>query len=176
MVAVAGKPGAWNVTTFMKTLCGSPSSEDVFVCDVLKALPSCIHPNSGITPETPFQEAFGCYAMNMNHFTKAGSSAVLNRNFSWGHIPRCGAWECSSNQKAIDAVIPIMHCNDTLGRHSVTFILIQVKNDIAYGSKPDPLLFDAMDPFELGLFSNTDEDYSVGCLPIIRIVVALAST
>lgn len=58
----------------------------------------------------------------------------------------------------------------------MTFILFQIHNSATYGSPLDPLLFDAMDPYEPGLFSTDDKDYSIGCLPIIRIVVELAST
>jgi hypothetical protein len=175
MIAKPGKPKALEVTEFMQRLCGSPSTEGVLVCNVLDALPSCVHPDSGIALTTRFQDIFKGSKMNMNHFTKAGNSAVLDRKYGWARILRCSGLDCSDIQPAVDIIILFMYYDEALGCYNVTFILVQINNDTNYDAKPDLNLFAAMDPYILGLFSADDDDYSIGCLPIIRIVFALVS-
>jgi len=51
----------------------------------------------------------------------------------------------------------------------------QIKNDARFGGYPHAYLFDAMDPYKLGTYNDQDEDAETGGLPIIRVVVALAS-
>ena len=78
---------------------------------------------------------------------------------------------CSDNQEGLDILIPICHTDQALSRHTVTAILVQLKNDEKYMLKIDKELFDNMDPIKLGLFPP-----NVNPKPVIQIVFALAST
>ena len=77
---------------------------------------------------------------------------------------------CANDQRGVDIVLPICNTSRKLSRHNVTAILIQVKNDKAFQHQIDGTLFDGMDPFCIGLFSDGDFP-----LPVIRMVFALAS-
>jgi len=88
----------------------------------------------------------------------------------WKFITRGAMIMCSDNQEGIDIVIPICHTRKALSRHSVTAILVQVKNSERYQLKINKSLFDGMDPISLGLFPD-----KVDTKPVIRIVFALAA-
>ena len=77
---------------------------------------------------------------------------------------------CVDNQLGIDIVLPVCMRDDKLSRRTVTAILIQVKNHKSFKCEVDKLLFDCMDPFRDGLFSEYDRP-----LPVIRMVFALGS-
>ncbi|KAF8917645.1 hypothetical protein CPB85DRAFT_1285026 [Mucidula mucida] len=104
-----------------------------------------------------------------NHFVRVDDYDVINQEFLWRLISRGAAVICATNQRGIDLLIPIL-IGDVLRKESVTAILIQVKNDKSYTEKPARWLFDAMDPFRVGLFSK-----GVVPLPVIRMVFAVAS-
>ena len=76
---------------------------------------------------------------------------------------------CTNNQEGVDIVLPICLKNANLSPTMVTAILIQVKNAEKYQCKIMKMLFDGMNPIQLGLFNQA------WVKPVIRIVFALAS-
>ena len=114
---------------------------------------------------------FKDYGIWFNHVIKVEKKKMFSANHLWKFITRGALIMCSDNQEGVDIVIPICHTNQALSRHTVTAILVQVKNEETYTLKIDEELFDIMDPIKLGLFPpNVDPK------PVIRIVFALAST
>ncbi|KAI0248394.1 hypothetical protein BJV78DRAFT_1354923 [Lactifluus subvellereus] len=95
---------------------------------------------------------------------------MINIHSLWKFITRGAMIMCADNQRGVDIVLPICDPRKTLSRRNVTAILIQVKNDKAFQDRIDKTLFDGMDPFRIGLFSDGDFP-----LPVIRMVFALAS-
>jgi hypothetical protein len=108
-----------------------------------------------------------------NHYVKVHSSRVLNLKYLWRYIPRGAAVVCTDNQTAVDAAWPfIIDSSLPVGSNNTGVILGQTKNDLAYSDSPDLPLFEAIDPFKLGIF---DED-ETNLPPLIRIVFALAAS
>ncbi|KAI0255536.1 hypothetical protein BJV78DRAFT_1176571 [Lactifluus subvellereus] len=149
------------VIDFMKALLPAPAYE------ILKdARPSHWRPGES----KPFEETFSGYAMWFNHVIRIRDYDMINIRSLWKFITRGAMVMCANNQRGIDIVLPICNTSRKLSRHNVTAILIQVKNDKAFQHQIDKMLFDGMDPFRIGLFSNGDFP-----LPVIRMVFALAS-
>jgi hypothetical protein len=85
-------------------------------------------------------------------------------------ITRGAMMVCTNNQCGVDIVLPLCLKEGNLSRHTVSAILIQVKNAQMYGSHIHQVLFDAMAPVKVGLFDEKSTPK-----PIIRMVFALAS-
>ena len=75
---------------------------------------------------------------------------------------------CANNQEGVDIFLPITTRDGNLSRHVVSGIFIQIKNqeDLVFNK----VLFDAIDPIQLGLFSKQQTPR-----PIIRVVFSLGS-
>jgi hypothetical protein len=148
--APADKPGPWDIVSFMQELFGSPSSD---VCDVLDALPSCVHSNTQVTFKTRFRETFKDCKMNINHFVNCKFSGLLNRRYLWALIIRCAGAEPPVDHGRANLVIPFVYYDEPVARWSVSAIIARVLDD-EYGSNPDPhaTIFDDMDPYRLGMF------------------------
>jgi hypothetical protein len=95
---------------------------------------------------------------------------MINNQHLWKFITRGAMVMCANNQRGVDIVLPICDPSRTLSPHNVTAILVQVKNDLTFKKNIKKNIFDAMDPFEVDLFSDGDSP-----LPVIRMVFALAS-
>ncbi len=104
-----------------------------------------------------------------NHFVRVDDYDMINQEFLWRLVGRGAAVICATNHRAIDFLIPIL-IGDVLAKENVTAIFIQIQNDKTYAEQPARWLFDAMDPFRVGLFSK-----GVDPLPVIRMVFSLAS-
>ncbi|KAF8492177.1 hypothetical protein F5888DRAFT_1806903 [Russula emetica] len=117
-----------------------------------------------------FAAIFKDYGIWFNHVIKVEEDKMFSADRLWKFITRGAMILCSNNQEGIDIVIPICHTQKALSRHSVTAILVQVKNAEKYQSKFDKSLFDGMNPIKLGLFPD-----KVDPKPVIRIVFALAA-
>ena len=117
-----------------------------------------------------FAATFKDYGIWFNHVIKVEKDTMFSADHLWKFITRGAMIMCSNNQEGIDIVIPICHTQQVLSRHSVTAILVQVKNSERYQIKIHKSLFDRMDPISLGLFPN-----KVDPKPVIRIVFALAA-
>lgn len=68
-------------------------------------------------------------------------------------------------------LLPVLYNDGRLSRENMTAILIQVKNDAVFGYNVNQLLFDAMNPFDIEVFSDMAKT-----TPVIRLVFALAAT
>jgi hypothetical protein len=113
---------------------------------------------------------FKDYGIWFNHVIKVEKGKMFSADHLWKFITRGAMILCSNNQEGVDIVIPICHAKEALSRHSVTAILVQVKNSETYQSNIDKTLFDNLNPIKLGLFPD-----KVDPKPVIRIVFALAA-
>ncbi|KAH9978516.1 hypothetical protein BJV74DRAFT_859173 [Russula compacta] len=77
---------------------------------------------------------------------------------------------CTNNQHGVDIILPACLSGKILSHENVTAILIQVKNNTTFNEKVWGWLFNAMDPFNINVFSQGDAPR-----PVIRMVFALAS-
>ena len=129
--------------------------------------------------DKPFREAFEGYHMWFNHVIKVRDPDMINTEHLWKFITRGAMVMCVDNPRGIDFVLPICARKQKLSRRSVTAILIQVKSDKRFGRSIDEVLFDLMEPFGAGLFSDSEpgdhDDDAAGPLPVIRLVFALGS-
>jgi hypothetical protein len=119
-----------------------------------------------------FNKTFSNSWIYFNHFVKLDEGAVINREFLWRLILRGAVVACANNQRGTDFVLPFLLDGTSITPENVSAIIIQVKNDGTYTKKPKLYLFDAMNPFWLGIFTKADRRPP----PIIRMVFALASS
>ncbi|KAH9961524.1 hypothetical protein BC827DRAFT_1100892, partial [Russula dissimulans] len=119
-----------------------------------------------------FSNIFKGYSMWFNHVIKVekGTGNMIKAASLWKFVTRGAMVMCRDNQKGVDIVLPACPTGANLSRDSITAILIQVKNDASYQDSITKELFDAMDPVQVGLFS----EYGMS-RPVIRLVFALAS-
>ena len=121
-----------------------------------------------------FAATFKDYGIWFNHVIKVEKKNMFSANHLWKFITRGAMIMCANNQQGVDIVIPICHTQQALSPHSVTAILVQVKNSEDYQLTIDKTLFDGLDPIKLRLFPDTDK-LKVVPKPVIRIVFALAA-
>jgi hypothetical protein len=108
-----------------------------------------------------------------NHYIKVHSYRVLNRKYLWRLVVRGAAIVCANNQAGIDMVFPYIIDSDLeVGRDNIGLLIVQVKNDGIFSIRPHLSLFDAMDPFELGIYDRDEANPP----PVIRMVFALAAS
>jgi hypothetical protein len=148
----------------------------VYVCEFLKKLlgnhaflqelPRYNHKGA----KEPLQKNFKRARMWFNHVLKIRNMDLINVRHLWKFITRGAMILCANNQRGVDMILPVCFSGKTLSRHTVTAILVQVKNDTSFGENVHSYLFDAMEPFKIDLFDEGTEP-----LPIIRMVFALAS-
>jgi hypothetical protein len=160
--ATATGTRAFPVHEFFKTLLNSND-----YTELLNAEPS----RRKSDDEETFENTFVNSKIYFNHFIKIHDPRVVNRKYLWMLIARGAAVLCSTNQVGMDIVVPFTYYNGNLGRWNVSAILIQVKNDRKFSITPIRWLFDAMNPFFVGLFDHSDEEV----LSVIRMVFALSS-
>ena len=75
--------------------------------------------------------------------------------------------------------MPVCDTKRKLSHHSVTAVLIQVKNSKHYRKGIDETLFDSMDPLTSGVFPKNAKNAPLAAdipKPVIRLVLALASS
>jgi hypothetical protein len=159
--AVTADSRVVSVTDFMRALLPVPAYEKL-----KSAKPQYWRSSE----DKPFSEAFEGYTTWFNHVVKVHDTDMIKTEHLWKFITRGAMVMCLDNQLVIDLIIPVCARDDKLSRRSVTAILIQVKNDKSFKCQVDKLLFDCMDPFRVGLFSEDDRP-----LPVIRMVFALGS-
>jgi hypothetical protein len=150
----------------------------VYVCEFLKSLLGPSAETDAYTPSVAISDdgsqtlftTFKRARMWFNHVLKIRNDDLINVQYLWKFISRGAMILCANNQRGVDIVLPICYSGDGLSRDNVTAILIQVKNDTSFGGNIHGYLFDAMDPFTVGLFNKRSRPR-----PIIRMVFALAS-
>jgi hypothetical protein len=166
----------------------------VTVADYMKALlPPSDYENLRVSRPTfwrkeddkPFEEMFQDYGMWFNHVIKIEDTKMISVKNLWKFITRGAMVLCSNNQEGIDILLPICDTKQKLSRHSVTAILIQVKNDDRFKKNLHKVLFDGMSPLKLGIFPKDGSSTRVTPKstgdrvtpkPVIRLVFALASS
>ena len=75
----------------------------------------------------------------------------------------------ATNQIGVDAINVFLKDGTTLVRDNAGLVLQQIKTNSSYSNKPDQALFDAMNPYELGILKK-----GAPAIPLIKIVFALA--
>lgn len=133
------------------------------VCDMLPT--TCRTTSDEKALEKTFADSF----IYFNHFLKVEDYAVISQDHLWYIMSRGAAVICKNNQRGIDLLIPMV-MGRTLQPKTMTAILVQVKNDLSFQTRPSVSLFENMSPLALGLFKNSEES-----LPVVRLVFALAS-
>lgn len=133
-------------------------------------LPSKVHPSH---EGTVFGTLFANAKMNFNHFVKVHEFAAIKSKFLVGVVARAAAILCANNHKGIDGLVPFTYYDTRLQRMNIGVFIWQSKNDPSYTSTPQHHLFDAMNPFELGVISAPNPNDPP--IPIIRVVFALAA-
>jgi hypothetical protein len=151
------------VVCFMKALL--PKSE---YNTLGKSLPTVWHENE----EKPFEETFKDYGMWFNHVIKIEDNKMILVDYLWKFVMRGAMILCANNQDGIYIVLPVCHTERMLSPDSMTAVLIRVKNAERFKKEINKSIFDAMSPFDLGIFP---EDGSVLPKPVIRLVLALSS-
>jgi hypothetical protein len=122
--------------------------------------------------DQPFEDMFQNYGMWINHGIKVQDDKMISVDNLWKFVTRGAMILCANNQEGVEIILPLCHTKKTLSPDSVTAILIQVRNAERFKKDIEETLFDAMDPFDLGIFP---EDGPVTPKPVIRLVFALGS-
>jgi len=122
------------------------------------------------TQKAALETMFNDSKIWFNHVIKVDRGEEIHVSHLWKFVSRGAMIICPPGYHGIDIVLPVCFKGNTLGRDNMTAILIQVKNDERYRKDVSGDLFEHMDPFDVGLFSNGDEP-----LPVIRMVFALGS-
>ena len=152
---------AVSVSDFMQALLPQSSS---------KALQSSMPTLWRAGEDRPFDETFKDYCVWFNHVIRIEDPKMINADYLWAFITRGAMVLCTQNQYGVDIVLPLCLKQGNLSRHTVSAILIQVKNDDSYGCSIDKTLFDGLNPTRVGLFEEGSPQR-----PVIRMVFALAS-
>jgi len=153
-----------SVVEFMKALL--PESEYGTLCN---SLPTVWCENE----EKPFKKAFEDYGMWFNHVIKIEDKKMLSVDCLWKFVMRGAMILCGNGQDGIDIVLPVCHTKRKLSPDSMTAIMIRVKNAERFKKEVKKTLFDAMNPFDLGIFSENGPSNITK--PVIRLVLALSS-
>ncbi|KAH9830317.1 uncharacterized protein C8Q71DRAFT_695759, partial [Rhodofomes roseus] len=111
----------------------------------------------------------GCF-MHFNHFVKVHQQSLLHQKYLLGYLGRGAAVLCANSQPGVDAVLTGIR---SLTAHTSNLIpiLVQSKNDMHYTARPDERLFEAMNPYDLGIWGPNDANTNKR---VIRVVFALA--
>jgi len=151
-----------HVREFIKALL-PPAEYNTFI-----STPPAIHlpHDQKVVLETTFNDS----KIWFNHVIKVDRGEKIHVGYLWKFVSRGAMIICPPGYHGIDIVLPVCFKGNTLARDNMTAILIQVKNDKRYRKDVSGDLFDHMDPFDIGLFSDGDEP-----LPVIRMVFALGS-
>jgi len=161
--ALASKRRWVSVHNFMEALLPSYAFEELH-----KSMPTFWCANQKKT----FSRTFEKYGMWFNHIIKVEDGEMIKAKTLWKFIMRGAMVMCSDNQYGVDIVLPICDTEGKLSRDTVTAILIQVRNVKCHTGSVVQWMFDAMNPFDVGLFPRAKGQSP---LPVIRLVFALGS-
>jgi hypothetical protein len=150
------------VLEFMKALL-PPDEYDAFI----STLPAIHLPH---TQKAALETTFNDSKIWFNHVIKINRDEKIHVSHLWKFVSRGAMIVCPRKYPGIDIVLPVCFKGNTLASDNMTAILIQVKTDERYRKDVSEDLFDHMEPFDVGLFSDGDEP-----LPVIRMVFALGS-
>jgi hypothetical protein len=132
-------------------------------------LPSIARPKD---TKSSFATTFCDARLHFNHFIKVHQHRMIKRKFLVWFMTRGAAVLCGNSQAGIDGILPYLYRGSCLHANNVGGILWQSKAGGEFSDTPVPALFDAMDPFELGIFDREDMSDVV---PLIRVVFVLGA-
>jgi hypothetical protein len=136
---------------------------------ILSMLPSATRPNDA---KSSFANTFRDARLHFNHFIKVHQHRMISRKYLVWFMTRGAALLCGNSQAGVDGAIPYLFRGSRLHASNVGVILWQCKAGGEYGSIPVTALFEAMDPYQLGIFDRADGSEGV---PIIRVIFALGA-
>ncbi|KIJ59767.1 hypothetical protein HYDPIDRAFT_170633 [Hydnomerulius pinastri MD-312] len=137
--------------------------------DVLKSPGHHLKPTGAFLYNKLLETVFANSVVYFNHFIKVHQYKLVHVNYLMCMMVRGAAMLCATNQPGIDGLLPFLLDGDTIKPSNIGVVFWQVKNDSSFNDDPDLDLFDAMDPYRIGIFTSETK------VPIIRIVFALAS-
>ncbi len=108
--------------------------------------------------------------LHFTHFVKVHEYRAIDLDSLLLLQGRGAAVLCANNQMAIDSINVFLKNNTKLVRDNAGLTFSQVKNALKYSMKPQPDVFAAMDPYNLGVLEEGD-----AAVPLIKIVFALAA-
>lgn len=136
---------------------------------ILSMLPSVARPKDA---KSSFATTFHDARLHFNHFIKVHQHRMIKRKFLVWFMTRGAAVLCGNSQAGIDGILPYLFEGSRLHANNVGGILWQAKAGGEFSDIPVPALFDAMDPFQLGIFDKDDVSHVV---PLIRVVFVLGA-
>jgi hypothetical protein len=108
--------------------------------------------------------------LHFSHFVKVHEYRAIDMDSLLLLLGRGAAVLCANNQTGIDAILVFLRDGTKLVRGNAGLCLVQVKNNPKYSTKPQPKVFSAMEPSDLGILEEGDPS-----VPLIKIVFALAA-
>ena len=108
--------------------------------------------------------------LHLSHFIKVHEYRAIDMDSLLLLSGRGAAVLCANNQTGIDVILVFLRDGTDLVRRNAGLCLVQVKNDPKYSTKPQPEVFSAMEPYDLGILEEGDPS-----VPLIKIVFALAA-
>ncbi|KAF8331922.1 uncharacterized protein EI90DRAFT_3055888 [Cantharellus anzutake] len=113
----------------------------------------------GTLKRDTFKAIFKDYGMWFNHVIKIERKEMFSIDHLWKFVTRGAMILCATNQGGIDIILPVCHTTKNLGPHSVTAVVIQVKNAQDHKATLNPSLFNAMDSVvKTAIFSMLNVD------------------
>ncbi len=108
--------------------------------------------------------------LHFSHFVKVHEYRAIDITSLLLLQGRGAAVLCANNQTGVDAINVFLRDGTKLVKDNAGLILQQIKNNSSYSKKPHQKLFDAMDPYDLGIL-----EAGADAVPLIKIVFALAA-
>ncbi|KAL0948165.1 hypothetical protein HGRIS_014960 [Hohenbuehelia grisea] len=108
--------------------------------------------------------------MHFNHFIRPHQQKIIHRDSLLLLMGRGAGVLCAPNTRSIDIAIPFLLQDDRIQSSNFGAILVQVKNDQKYTVKPQPALFQDIDPYKIGVLREGDS-----AVPLVKIFMTLSS-
>ncbi|TDL16546.1 hypothetical protein BD410DRAFT_755314, partial [Rickenella mellea] len=136
--------------------------------DILNALPSQFH--TAKSKNQTLGETFADSRLHFTHIIQVHEKKSINRQYLWKLLLRGAAVLCANGQAGVDGALLFTYKGNEVRARNIGLLLWQSKNDPSYTNSVENILFDAMDPYKLGIYDEGDEP-----IPVIRVVFALAA-
>ena len=130
---------------------------------------------AGLTSQTvkalkTLKQDFPEATMHFNHFIKLHDFKSVNKESLLLLMTRGAGVLSADGQVSIDAANVFLISGTKVRTDNLGLILYQIKNNADYNDKPNPKLFDSMNPYDLKILAPEDKP-----IPLIRIFFALAA-
>jgi hypothetical protein len=116
------------------------------------------------------QKDFPDAQLHFSHFVKVHEYKAIDLTSLLLLQGRGAGVLCANNQTGVDAIHVSLKDSTQLVMENAGLLLHQFKNDGKYSKTPHQKLFDAMDPYDLGIL-----DKGCAAVPLFKIVFALAA-